>query len=265
MPGTKKPGFREAPLPVGEEARILWREIDRRLQVYASPRHGNLDDPVDELVFIILSAQTEAYLYQETFEELRKIFRSWEDLLEVPDTSISTIIQRGGLAQKKAAQIKGALRKIVDDTGSLSLDFLRYLTDVEVLRYLTSLPGIGVKSAYCIMMYSLDRHVFPVDTHVWRVYRRLGLAPPVAKPTKAQECRLEELVPAELRYRLHVNMLSHGRQTCVVYWPKCEDCVLADLCASRGKVDVVWNSWRSPRGVWAKAASTVDSDVGNRG
>jgi endonuclease III len=231
----------------------FWRKIDRRLAVYGNQRHGNLDNPLDELVFIILSAQTESYLYKRTFVDLQNAFRPWESLLDASEEEIAQVIWRGGLARKKAAQIRGTFHKILADQGCLSLDFLHDLTDLEALRYLVSLPGIGNKSASCILMYSLGRRVFPVDTHVWRVARRLGLAAAVPKPSPVQERELESSIPPGLRYRLHVNLLSHGQQTCTTYWPKCGRCVLTDICSGSGRSDDVWNEWRRPRGVWAKA------------
>jgi len=237
---------------------LLWRKTDRRLAVYGNNRHGNRDDPLDELIFIILSAQTESYLYRETFKALSEAFPRWERLLDAPNEEIVDLIRRGGLARKKTAQIKGALYKIMADKGNLSLDFLNTLSNAEVMRYLTTLPGVGIKSAACIMMYSLSRKVFPVDTHAWRISRRLSVTPPIAKPSDAQERDLERSIPPRLRYRLHVNLVSHGQQTCTTYWPKCNDCVLADICPSRGQPDAVWTRFRRPGGVWAKAASSHD-------
>lgn len=101
------------------------------------------------------------------------------------------------------------------------------------------LPRIGNRSATCIMMYALDRQVFPVYTHVWPICRRLGLTPPVAKPTPTQESALEMHVLLDIRYTLHVNLLSHGRETCTTYWPKSSMCVLAELCSSTDKPDDV--------------------------
>lgn len=239
----------------------FWRKVDRRLSTYGSNRHGNLDDPLDELVFIILSAQTESYLYTRTFKGLRAAFSRWEDLLDSSEEGIADIIRCGGLAQKKAAQIMSAFRKIIADTGHLSLDFLRDVPDAEAMKYLTSLPGVGVKSASCIMMYSLNRQVFPVDTHAWRVSRRLGVAAPVPKPTAKQERELESTIPPSLRYRLHVNLVSHGQQTCTTYWPKCTKCVLADFCISCGKPDAVWGRWRQPRGIWARAVNSEEKEA----
>jgi endonuclease-3 len=238
--------------------KALLQEVDRRLTVYGNSRHHNRDDVLEELVFIILSAQTESYLYRRTFEDLLARFPTWESMLAATEDEIAVAIRRGGLAKKKASQLKRALEKIKADTGALSLEFLRELPNAEALRYLTSLAGIGNKSAACIMMYSLRRQVFPVDTHVWRVCRRLGLTPPVPKPTDVQERELESKVPPDIRYSLHVNMVSHGQQTCTTYWPKCDSCVLADICPSRNKPDEVWGQWRKPRGVWAKALNGAE-------
>lgn len=243
---------------VSKEEAFL-REVDSRLEVYGNNRHHNRDDVLEELVFIILSAQTESYLYRQTFEDLRERFPTWGAMLEATEEEIASAIRRGGLARKKASQLKKALEKIKADTRALSLEFLQDLSDEEATRYLTSLAGIGNKSAACILMYSLGRQVFPVDTHVWRVCRRLGLTPAVPKPTDKQERELESRVPLDIRYSLHVNMVSHGQQTCTTYWPKCDSCVLANICPSRGKPDQVWGQWRRPRGVWAKALDNADS------
>ncbi len=230
------------------------REVDIRLRAYGQVRHGNLDDPLDELVFIILSDQTEDYLYIKTYQATRKEFSSWEQMLDASPEDIASVIKYGGLQNKKAAYIKGALQKIKADFGELSLDRLAEMSDKEAMDYLESLPGISVKNARCVMMYSMGRKVFPVDTHVWRVCRRLGLTPLVPKPSPKQQAALESIIPEELRYRLHVNMVSHGRKICLTYWPKCEECVLGDLCPSYCKPDEVWGKWRGPRGAWARYA-----------
>jgi len=253
---------RRSPVPQIQKASkevAFLREVDNRLAFYGNSRHHNRDDVLEELVFIILSAQTESYLYRQTFEDLRNHFPTWELVLEATEEEIASAIRRGGLARKKASQLKKALEKIKVDTGALSLEFLQALPDEDAMRYLTSLAGIGNKSAACIMMYSLDRQALPVDTHVWRVCRRLGLAPPIPKPTDKQERELESRVPLDIRDSLHVNMVSHGQQTCTTYWPKCDSCVLATICPSRGKPDQVWGQRRRPRGVWAKALENADA------
>lgn len=235
------------------EVKSFLQEVNKRLKVYGDDKHGNREDPLEELVFIILSAQTEAYSYRVVFDDLRRQFPTWNSMLKTTEKEIESVIRRGGLAHKKASQLKRALEKIQSDKSTLSLDFLRNLSDDEAKHYLMSLPGVGNKTAMCIMMYSLQRKVFPVDTHVWRISRRLGLTPQIPKPTLSQERALESKVPKNIRYSLHVNMVSHGQQTCITYWPKCSQCVLSDICPSRDKPDYVWGNWRRPSGVWAKA------------
>lgn len=226
------------------------RQVDHRLREYKSQRHDNKHDPFDELLFIILSAQTEYYSYHQTWNALRRQFPTRQALAEARISQIAGAIRAGGLAEKKARQIKGAIQKIIRDTGKISLSFLKNLDNAEVEKYLMTLPGIGVKSARCIMMYSLSRQVFPVDTHVWRVSRRLGLAPPIPKSIPALATQLEELIPHDLRYTLHVNMVSHGRAICTTYWPKCDQCMLNDICPSAFKPDNIWGEWRKPQGHW---------------
>lgn len=227
------------------------REVERRLRQYGSRSHGNPPDPIGDLIFIILSNQTEEYAFLETYEALQRRFPTWEDILLAPIDEIAEAIKPGGLYNKKAKYIKAALQKIEKDFGTLSLDALDNLNDEAAITYLKSLPGISAKSARCILMYTKHRQVFPVDTHVWRICRRLGLTPLVPKPNEAQQRELEKEIPADLRYSLHVNMVSHGRETCTTYWPKCSNCVLNDICPSKDQPDEVWGTWRNPKGGWA--------------
>ena len=233
----------------------LIRDVNRRLRVYGDSRHFNKKNPLDELLFIILSEQTESYSYLDTYKQLKRRYSLPLQLLKAKQSSIAKTIKSGGLANKKASQIKRALQKIFADTGKVSLGFLSHWDDKDVESYLTSLSGIGVKSARCIMMYSLGRQVFPVDTHVWRVCRRLGLTPSVPKPTPQMERDLQRKIPPHLRYTLHVNLVSHGRETCQTYWPKCDQCCLADICPSKNRPDKVWGKWRDPKGFWQNYAN----------
>ena len=240
----------------------LLHAVNRRLTVDSHNPHGNQEDPLDELVFILLSAQTESYLYRQTYRDLRAAYSPWDRLLNASETEIAAVIRCGGLARKKASQLKAALHQIKETRGTLSLQFLEGLSDAEAFEYLNALPGIGVKSAKCVMMYSLNRAVFPVDTHVWRIARRLGIAPPVAKPSEAQQHDLEKQIPRDIRFSLHVNFVKLGQQQCTAYFPKCGVCPLSDLCPSNGQADKVWNDWSQPRGVWAISdSSSVRSEA----
>src|SRR5207249_3392682 len=121
-----------------------------------------------------------------TFEALADAFPKWEGLAEAPESEIESVIRSGGLYRKKARQIKASLARIVAHAGRPTLDFLRGWSDSQAYTYLLDLPGVSRKTALCILMYSLGRQVFPVDTHVWRVARRLGWTPLRPKPTERQ-------------------------------------------------------------------------------
>jgi endonuclease III len=232
-------------------------EVERRLRgVYGLPRHDNKEDPSDELVFVVLSAQTEEYLYKRTYDRLSAAFPGWVGLAEAPEEQIAELIRAGGLHRKKARQLKGAFTKIVADVGRPRLDVLHDLDDDSILAYLTALPGVSNKTALCVMLYSLGREVFPVDTHVWRIARRLGWAEHEApKSTTSSARALQSRVPVSLRYSIHVTLVAHGRACCVPYWPRCDDCALASVCPSRDAVDRTLLDWRKPGGIWAAAAS----------
>jgi endonuclease-3 len=204
---------------------------------YGSPRHGNKDDPLDELVFILLSQMTTGPSFNRTYERLREACPTWDGLLDIPLRRLKVLIAGAGLVNQKAPRLKSIFKRLRDDFGRVTLQPLGYMADAEVERYLTSLPGIGVKTAKCVMMYSLGRQVLPVDTHVWRVAVRLGLVAPRTPETRIHDA-LEAVVPAGDRYSFHVNALSHGRTLCLPLRPRCSACPLRKSCpASRAGGD----------------------------
>jgi endonuclease III len=141
------------------------------------------------------------------------------------------LINDAGLSRQKAPRIRAVLDTVARDFGSLSLEGLRVRSDADVEAYLTGLPGVGTKTAKCIMMYSLHRLVLPVDTHVWRLGRRLRLVAPELSYEKAQTA-LEQAVRPEDRFSFHVNGVAHGRAVCRAIRPRCEQCVLRARCPS---------------------------------
>ena len=203
--------------------------------LHGTPRLGNPADPVDDLIYIILARKTREDAYQSTYEALKKKFPDWNSLLRARRTTVEKIISSGGLVAKKTDSIFGALEMIRDRFGEVSLEPLRDLDDAEVEQFLCSLPEISRKSAYCVMMYTLDRQVFPVDTHVGRVLSRLepflDLGIPLAGlDHKKLQSRIADLIPPPLRYSLHVNLIEHGRQICLPRKPRCERCELTAFC-----------------------------------
>jgi DNA (cytosine-5)-methyltransferase 1 len=214
------------------------REVARILAVlYGSPRLGNKEDPVDELVYIILARKTREDAYRATFDALKAKFTRWDELLDAPREVVARLVHSGGLSGKKTASLYGALGKLRDTFGSCTLEPAREWPDEQLERLLCSLPEISRKSAYCVMMYALGRRVFPVDTHVGRIlsrigpYRELGLSLAGLDHKKLQ-ARLAELVPPNLRYALHVNLIAHGRAICRAVRPLCGQCEIRNLCGT---------------------------------
>lgn len=200
---------------------------------YGSPRHGNKDDPFEELVFIVLSQVTTHHSYGRVFERLRDAVDSWDDLLAMPLRRLKALIKDAGLSGQKAPRLKAIARRLTADFGRVTLDPLREMTDEDAEEYLTSLPGVGVKSAKCVLMYALGREVLPVDTHVWRVARRLGLLPEDLPYGRVHDALEEAVAPAD-RYAIHVNAIVHGRRLCLPLRPRCQACSLRRTCRFPG-------------------------------
>lgn len=199
--------------------------------------HYNLHDPLEELLFIVCSTKTAEAGYRATYESLRNAFPTNDDLLSAPESRIALVLQRGGLARKKAAIIKRLLEALVEVFGRPTLDPLRAMDDSECERFLISLPGVGKKVARCVMMYALDRKVFPVDEHCWRISKRLGWIRQTRKNRSGSprdEDRLQSKIPPPLRFSLHVNMISLGRAICRAQNPACDKCPIANLCRKIG-------------------------------
>jgi DNA (cytosine-5)-methyltransferase 1 len=214
------------------------REIARMLGLlHGTPRLGNKDDPVDELVYIILARKTREGAYQQTYDALKARFGLWDELLDCDRSEVEMLVHSGGLSGKKTQSLFGALGRLREEFGSCTLEPLRSWADDRAEQFLCSLPEISRKSAYCIMMYSLGRQVFPVDTHVGRVlarlgpYRELGLSL-AGLDHKQLQTVLADLIPPNLRYSLHVNLLTHGREVCKSPRPLCERCELRNFCAT---------------------------------
>jgi DNA (cytosine-5)-methyltransferase 1 len=203
---------------------------------HGNPDLGNKEDPVDELVYIILSRRTREGSYQGDFERLKQSFSSWEELADAGQEELERLLYSSGFSTRKARTIKHALRTLIETFGRCTLDPTRSWTDVEVANFLCSLPEVGPKSAACVMMCSLDRPAFPVDAHVGRVVERLGVFRRIGlelagRDHKQKQAILWDLVPPSLRYTLHVNAVAHGRALCLPFRPRCTTCSVGSMCA----------------------------------
>jgi endonuclease III len=198
-------------------------------ETYGSPRHGNKDDPLDELVFILLSQMTTSPSFNRVYDRVKEAYATWEPFLAMSLDEVKAVIKDAGLSGQKAPGLKAIFQKLKDDFGAVTLQPLENMTDQGAERYLTSLPRVGIKTAKCVLMYALGRQVLPVDTHVWRVTRRLGLVSDDVPYTKVHEA-LEAIVPPAERYSIHVNGVAHGRAVCIALRPRCGSCPLKRIC-----------------------------------
>jgi endonuclease III len=215
---------------------IRWASRLLRRQ-YRSPRHHNKRDPLDELVFILLSSKTTERSYLRTYDALRQRFADWFDLLGSPIGTVASTIHEGGLSVKKERQLRALLAEIDTKLGREAFTKLRNISTPEATRILAGLPGVGLKSARCVLMYSFGREVFPVDTHCRRVMARLGVIR-FERLTDSVQDRIQEVVPRSIRYDLHVNLVAHGRTVCTARKPRCTACVLNSRCAYFGAATV---------------------------
>lgn len=180
-------------------------------------------------MFIVLSQMTTHHSFNRVFDRL-KAAGDWEAVASMPMRRLKSIIKDGGLSRQKAPRIKTILKRTLADFGRVTLDPLKAMSDEDAAAYLVSLPGVGVKTVKCVLMYSLKRQVLPVDTHGFRVARRLGLVSAETTLTEIHE-RLEPVVRPGDRYAFHVNVIEHGRKVCLPVRPRCILCPLKRLCA----------------------------------
>jgi endonuclease-3 len=197
--------------------------------VYGVPQCEPGLDPLDVLIETILSQSTTDVNSRRAFESLKRRFPAWEQARRARVTSIEAAIRSGGLARQKSVRIKRILNEIYDRLGSLDLSFLRHAPLEEATRFLSSFNGVGPKTVACTLLFSCDRAVFPIDTHIFRIGRRLGLIPEKCSDEEAHRL-MGEQVPCERYYEVHVNMIRHGRRVCRPSEPLCEQCCLIDYC-----------------------------------
>jgi len=195
-------------------------------------------NPLDELILTILSQATNDRNSLKAFGQLKKQFKGWEDLIQAPLSDIEDTIRIGGLAPTKSRRIKELLVEIArrnKASGQLKngspyhLDFLKKMGFEEARRFLTSFKGVGEKTAACVLVFSLQKPAFPIDTHIHRILVRQGIIPKKMPVEKAHGFMLELIEPEE-RYRFHVNLITYGREVCHARNPECSVCVIRRTC-----------------------------------
>jgi endonuclease III len=207
--------------------------------VYGVPSAAPHGHPIAELVLTVLSQSTNDRNRDVAYLRLRERFPGdiWRDIRDAPVAVIEEAIRPGGISKVKSARIKSILRAITDTAPDhdLSLDWLVDLTVPDAQAYLCALPGVGRKTAACVLLFALGMRDVPVDTHVSRVGTRLALFRPGA-PFLEMHDEMLAITPPGAELELHMNLLRHGRRTCHARRPECADCALARMCPSAGRV-----------------------------
>jgi endonuclease III len=198
---------------------------DRLRAAYGKPAVRTRRPPLDELVLTILSQNTSDVNCERAYARMRERFPTWAEVRDAPEVELVDALRPGGLAVQKAPRIQAVLRGL----DGLDLEWLRKLPPDEAMNWLVALPGVGPKTASCVLLFSLGVPVMPVDTHIHRIAGRLGLIP-AGTGADAAHAILTAMTPPGQMLEAHLLLIQHGRTTCTARRPRCEECVLLDLC-----------------------------------
>lgn len=212
---------------------------------YGIPQNQPDHDPLGGLIGTILSQHTSDSNSGRAFQQLIAAFSTWEEVRDAPTYQVAEAIKMGGLANIKSRRIQDVLSTLTEQQRAqggthtlanyLSLELAKRTTE-DAWRYLRELPGVGPKTAACVLMFNLDRPAMPVDTHVHRVSKRLGLIRSNVSADQAHAI-FAQMTPPAWVYPLHVNLIRHGRQVCHAQRPECLHCPLYGECAYVGSVN----------------------------
>ncbi len=212
-----------------EHAERVRKIVIKLEKAFGVPQRKNVTDPLSSLILTVLSQSTNDKNRDTAYRRLREKYPTWEEVMRGDVNEIADAIRPGGLANQKSERIQAILRWIYDEYGKLDLDFLCEMEPDEIIQKFTQLKGIGVKTISVVMMFSCGIDIFPVDTHVHRICRRLGL---VAEKATAEKTfwEMQPLVPKGKSYSLHMNFLKLGRTICFARKPKCNICPIQGEC-----------------------------------
>lgn len=191
-------------------------------------RQNPLPNPLDTFVATILSQNTNDNNSYKAFNNLKNAFSSWEEVAKAKRSTIERLIKVAGLAPAKSKAIKNLLVKLQNNSPKLSLDFLQEFSNEEAISQLTEFNGVGVKTASCVLLFSLNRDVCPVDTHVHRVLNRLGIVK--TKTPEKTFWQINQNFPDGIAHSFHTNLILLGREICTPTKPKCKICPLQKIC-----------------------------------
>ncbi len=228
---------RAPPVRAGAEAWELERDrpglvefvLDRLRGLYGEPEWVPRRSPTEELVLTILSQHTSDLNAERAFDELMARFPDWRAVAGAGVDDVAAAIASGGLARQKAPRIQAVLRRIRVERGDFDLGFLAEMEPREARDWLVRFDGVGPKTASVVLLFCFGQPLMPVDTHVHRVTRRIGLIPSRVPADRAHDVALD-VFPAARMYEAHVNLITHGRRTCTARNPACSRCPVAPRC-----------------------------------
>ena len=202
------------------------------IKEYGAPYWQPRMEAVDELIFTVLTQHTSDSNAQIAYEQMRKSYPTWESVISADTPHLADVIRSGGLANQKAPRIQTILRAILAKRGELNIDFLRSENLPTAKSWLQELPGVGPKTAAVVLAFAFGMPAMPVDTHVYRVAKRLGLIDETVTVAKAHDL-LEQLIEPRDVYSLHVLLITHGRTMCKALRPRCNVCPLREPCPAQ--------------------------------
>ncbi|HEO70532.1 MAG TPA: endonuclease III [Candidatus Hydrogenedentes bacterium] len=202
--------------------------IDRLLEEqYGRPRRKR-GAPLDTLMETVLSQNTSDVNSGRAYDAMRKVFPTWEEVMQAPRDALEAVLKPGGLAHTKAARIQTILRALAD-RGPVSLDWIEDLSDEAAEEALLAFDGVGFKTARCVLLFALGRDVFPIDTHILRVLKRTGIVAANVTADQAHKALPQHIAKGRC-YVLHLNLIAHGRRVCRRRNPACAACVIRRCC-----------------------------------
>ena len=202
--------------------------LDRLREAYG-PRSLRWRPALDELILTVLSQNTSDVNSERAYAAMRARYPTWEAVLDAAPGGLVQVLRPGGLANQKAPRIQAILAELAASQHGLDLEWLGSLEPDEAMRFLTALPGVGAKTASCVLLFSLGVPVMPVDTHIHRIARRLELIGEKLSADTAHAI-LTAMTPPDRMLEAHLLLIEHGRRTCKARRPRCDGCVLLDLC-----------------------------------
>ncbi len=203
--------------------------LSRLEEYYGRPVNNPDMNPLDELIITVLSQSTSAINYKRAFSSLKEKFSTWEAVFYADFEEVESSIHSCGLSHVKTEYIKSILNRVYQYNEKFDLDFLYDMTDDDILEFLLQFKGVGLKTASCVMLFSLGRNIFPVDTHIHRISKRLEFLPKDVAPVETHVF-MNRVIPPDNKYSAHINMVSHGRKICKAINPLCDVCPVLDYC-----------------------------------